>query len=196
MTREDWLLRAVEELRPLLAEHGAELPAVRVSCGFPRGSRGKGQHAIGQCWYASCSADETHEVFISPELADPARVLDVLAHELVHAALPPGTGHNKVFTRLARAIGLDGKPTATVAGELFTAWATEPLKRLGDYPHAQLTPGAGGGSGPKKQGTRMLKLACPGCGMVIRTTRKWIEEVGPPFCSHMGHESLQFELAD
>lgn len=180
-TREDWLNRAVLELAPLLAEHDAELPPVRVSVGFPKGTRGKGAHAIGQCWTHMCSADGTHEVFISPELADPARVLDVLAHELIHAAVGIDAGHRKPFTRMARAIGLDGKPTATVAGPEFTAWAVAPLVALGAYPHAALTPGAS--SGPKKQGTRMLKLTCEGCTMVIRTTRKWLDDTGAPQCA-------------
>lgn len=26
----------------------------------------------------------------------------------------------------------------------------------------------------------MLKLECKGCGMVVRTTQKWLNETGPP----------------
>lgn len=33
----------------------------------------------------------------------------------------------------------------------------------------------------RKQSTRMLKLQCPGCGYVIRTTRTWLEH-GIPVC--------------
>lgn len=181
MTRESWLIAATDALRPLLADAGAELPAVRVSVGFPKGTRGKGAHAIGQCWTHTCSGDGTHEIFISPELAEPARVLDVLAHELCHAAVGIDAGHRRPFVQLARAIGLDGRPTATIAGDAFTAWAAAPLAALGDYPHAMLTPG-GRSSGPKKQTTRMLKLECPSCGMVIRTTRKWLDAAGAPRC--------------
>ena len=35
----------------------------------------------------------------------------------------------------------------------------------------------------------MLKAECDSCGMVVRTTRKWIEEVGLPTCACGG----QFE---
>lgn len=182
-TREAWLNYAVSALAPLLAEHDAEVPAVRVSVGFPKRSRGKGNHAIGQCWYSECSADGTCELFISPELHEPARVLDVLAHELCHAALGAGFGHGKEFAQLAYRIGLEGKPTATTAGDAFTAWSADVLDALGDYPHAKLDSEAGGGSGPKKQTTRMLKLQCEGCGMVIRTTQKWIEGIGLPTCA-------------
>lgn len=180
-TREDWLLRAVELCRPLLAEHGAVVPdAVRVSVGWPRGSR----KAIGQCWVPDVSADGTAELFISPELAAPERVLDVLAHELIHAAIGCEHGHKKPFTRVARAIGLDGKPTATVAGAAFSAWAAMPLLTLGAYPHAAMSPSTGGtGSGPAKQGTRMLKLLCDaGCGYNVRTTAKWLM-CGVPACA-------------
>ena len=34
--REEWLLAAVEELRPMFEAQGAKLPdAIRVTCGFP-----------------------------------------------------------------------------------------------------------------------------------------------------------------
>ena len=44
------------------------------------------------------------------------------------------------------------------------------------YPHGQLAP-----SDERKQSTRLLKLTCPECGYVIRTTRKWLE-TGLPTC--------------
>jgi hypothetical protein len=188
-TREGWLLAAVEELRPLFAEQGHEIENVRVSVGFPKGGRGKGAHAIGQCWHRVASADEHHEIFISPELADAARVLDVLAHEVAHAVLPDGTAHKRPFAALVRAIGLEGKATATVAGEAFLAWAAEPLAKLGAYPHATLTPG-GTVNGTPKQTTRMLKLECPSCGMVMRTTAKWLDAAGLPTCA----DGAEFEL--
>lgn len=186
-TREQWLVAAVDRMRPMFTVHEAELPAVRVSVGFPKSRRGKGSTAIGQCWTGKCSADETHEIFISPELVDPARVLDVLAHELAHAAVGVDKGHKAPFVKLARAIGLDGKPTATIAGEGFTTWlaADDTLKRLGEYPHAALNPG--NGAGPPKQTTRMIKLECDACGMIVRTTQKWIEGIGTPSCACDGH---------
>jgi len=33
----------------------------------------------------------------------------------------------------------------------------------------------------KKQGCRLLKVVCE-CGCVVRMTRKWLDEVGPPTC--------------
>jgi len=175
-TREAWLLAAVELLTPAFAERGATVPEVRVSCGFPQG-RAK---AIGQCWYSA--VDKVIQIFISPELADPVRVLDVLVHELVHACLGAGKGHGKEFRALATAMGLEGKMTATVAGPALKEQLKALSKDLGTYPHAKLDRHAG----PKKQSTRMVKVQCTqeGCeggGYTVRTTRKWLE-VGMPAC--------------
>jgi hypothetical protein len=52
------------------------------------------------------------------------------------------------------------------------------VAELGPYPHAALKPGTRIG----KQGTRMLKLICPIHGYTLRTTRKWLEELGFPSC--------------
>ncbi len=40
------------------------------------------------------------------------------------------------------------------------------------YPHGEIH----APSEERKQGSRMLKLQCPGCGYVIRTTRTWLEQ--------------------
>jgi hypothetical protein len=37
-------------------------------------------------------------------------------------------------------------------------------------------------SGPKPQKNRQRKMECPSCGMIIRCSNKWIDEVGPPMC--------------
>lgn len=186
-TREAYLLRAADWMRAnLFAPVGVTVPPVRVSTGFT-GSR-SGNRAIGSCWNGKASADGLAQVFISPVLSETARVLDVLAHELVHAA-HPDAGHGKVFKKTALAIGLEGKMRATVAGEALAkrlnALACPETGVLGPYPHAQLDPGQ---SGVKKQTTRMLKLECPDCGFVCRASNKAITEVGIPFCACEGNQ--------
>lgn len=182
MNREAWLNRAIELFRGrLFAQNGLTIPAnVRISVGFPKGTRGKGVHSIGQCWAVDNSADKHSEIFIHPELADPCRVLDVTAHELVHVVKGHEAGHGKLFKQAAVAIGLEGKMTATVASAKLNAVLADYAKHLGPYPHAALIAG-GEGSGPKKQGTRMLKVLCPACGYTVRTSAKWID-VGLPTC--------------
>ena len=180
-TREEWLVAAVEALRPAFsALADVEIPAVRLSVGWP-GGRGSKGNVIGQAWAKAAAADGVAQVFISPVLDDAARVLDVLTHELVHVIDENKSGHRGNFARIAKAVGLEGKMTATVAGEALTALLAGIVADLGDYPHAALMSGAEGADGPKKQGTRMLKLEAECCGYVVRTTAKWIE-VGMPSC--------------
>lgn len=174
-TREAWLTHAVELLRPMFDEQGAaNFPSLRVSCGFPKG----GRKAIGQAWHAESSKDNSVELFISPTLDDPLRVLDVLMHELVHAIVGPGVGHRGPFRKLAKSLGLEGKMTATVASEVLKDKLAHLCGPLGKYPHAQLRPGMS----TTKQTTRMLKLECD-CGFICRATKTQIEDVGVPTCA-------------
>lgn len=177
-TREAWLTAAVRDLTPLYAAVGATLPPVRVSVGWP-GGRGKKQAVIGQCWAPDAASDGVAQVFISPTLADPATVLSTLVHELVHAVDRNTSGHRGQFARIARAVGLTGKMTATTAGEALSARLAAVAAGLGTYPHAALRSAAGGSHKP--QGTRMLKLECLNCGYIVRTTAKWVA-VGLPVC--------------
>jgi hypothetical protein len=118
MTRQQWPLELVERLRPLFEHAGHALPPhIRVSCGWPteRAPAPNGSNrSIGQCFSTACSADEGHELFISAALYDKQRVAETLAHELCHAV--DNCRHGPEFRRIAMAVGLQGKMTATVAG--------------------------------------------------------------------------------
>jgi hypothetical protein len=137
----------------------------RVSCGFPIGFRGSrtGKVTIGQAFDPSISADGTAEVFINPILDKPSDVVAVLAHELVHVFAGIQCGHKGEFKRIARAIGLVGALTATVAGEELQTKIDEIVTALGNYPHGKIDPNM-----RKKQGTRLLKLECADCGWTAR----------------------------
>lgn len=193
-TREEWLMRAIEEMRTIFAEVGESIPPVAVSVGWPGG--GSRNTRIGECWAASAATNHKAQIFISPMIEDAIEVLAVLAHELVHAIDDCQSGHRGRFAKIAKGIGLEGKMTATVAGAALKARLEGVAATLGDYPHgairlatARVTkPGEETTteirtSGPKKQTTRMLKVECAqGSGYVVRMTRKWIEEVGTPIC--------------
>jgi len=176
-TREEWLVAAAAKLRVLFDEQGAaDYPKFRVSCGFPKG----GRKAIGQAWTPESSGDATAELFVSPELENLTGfgVVDTLLHELIHAVVGNECGHKGPFRKLAKALGLSGKMTATFAeGELENR-LLELVADLGPYPHAKLSKLV-----VQKQSTRMLKVLCPGCGFTCRTTRKWLDEVGTPTCA-------------
>lgn len=175
-TREEWLIEAALAMRPMFDEQGAaEYPKFRVSCGWPKGARGK---TIGQAWHPESSGDSTVELFISPSLEKLTNygVVDTLMHELIHAVVGNECGHKGPFRKLAKSLGLSGKMTTTFAeGELETR-LLELTANLGPYPHAELSK-----LSVTKQGTRMRKVQCA-CGCILRMTAKWLEEAGVPTC--------------
>lgn len=179
-TREHWLGRFVAAISPDFAELGYPLPArIRVSCGWPsRAGLSTNRQRIGEAWSPVCSADGTHETFLSPVLGDAEAVGHVLVHELVHHAVGVQHGHKGPFRKLALAIGLTGKMTATVAGPRLAERLHALTTKIGPYPHAALT----GSNGRKKQTTRMLKVECSACGCTVRMTRKWLDDAGAPVC--------------
>jgi len=191
-TREAWLCAARDILAAeRFAPAGVDLSRyrMRVSVGFPLGGRRAAALRIGECHFEARSKDGTRELFISPELANPlgpCGVLLVLTHELLHAALPSGTGHRGKFVSGMRKLGLEGKPTSTIAGKDLAAWfEVDVLPRLGGYPHAALArpPGKGG------QRNRHRKYVCPGCSQIIRAASSTLNAV-------CGDCDERFELAD
>ncbi len=181
MTREQWLLEMVERLRTLFEQAGYPLPLhIRVSCGWPTqralAPTGKNR-SIGQCFSTACSADGAHEVFVSPALDDKQRVAGVLVHELCHAVDNCQHGHGPEFRKIAAAVGLEGKMTATVAGLELAERLNALMSRMPGYPHRTLDVHLT----EKKQGTRLLKIVCPACGYTARTTRQWLSR-GLPTC--------------
>jgi hypothetical protein len=187
--REAWLVKVAEAMRPLFNEIGYNLPKYRISCGFT-GSKKK--NAIGVCWAPAASNDGTHEIFVHPNQAEPMQVAAIVAHELTHAAVGLDKGHGKVFARVAHSLGLEGKMTATQPGAVFADRWVKIEGQVGAYPHAAMQFAAGTSTGPKKQGTRMLKACCPECGYTVRTTAMWLEIAVPTCpdsnCNHFGQE--------
>jgi hypothetical protein len=172
LERQQWLERAVEALRTRFTAAGYATPQkIRVSIGWPKRAASCG--AIGECWATEASSDRHNELFVSPELTEGARILDVLAHELVHATVGTAAGHKKPFKQCALKIGLQGPMRSTTAAPEFTAWAQTLFERIGPYPAGFLTD-------TPKQGTRMLKCECSTCGYTVRITRKWLTLAGPP----------------
>jgi hypothetical protein len=196
-TREGWLAAAVRVIEPWFDQHGGYgVPSVRVACGWPSvGGTAAKKRRIGECWAREAATDKTCQIFISPWLIDVTSeqgVLATLVHELVHAVVGNKEGHNKVFGKCARAVGLAGKLTATVAGEALKSEIEKWAEQLGEYPHARLDSFK---SPAKKQTTRMIKCECGDCGYVVRTSRKWIDEIGAPICP-CNKKVMGFEIPD
>jgi len=184
--REQWLTRCAQEIvGHYFTTNGIALENFKVTCGWPSsGGRAMKRRTLGQCFHAEASSADIYEIFISPTLADNVDVAAVLAHELCHVADKCENGHRAPFTKLARMCELEGKPTATVAGEAFKQWIETRTATLGDYPHAEITVNPK----HKKQTTRMHKVTCANdeCGMVFRTSAKWIDanpDLSCPACA-------------
>lgn len=181
-TREDWLQAATVYLTKFFAKRAVDIPQnVRLSCGFPHGSRGNGS-IKAQTWPASASKDKTIEVFISPAIDDPSTVMDYLLPELVHAAIGPEHKHNDDYKKACERLGLTGTAREPVLndGTALHAETMRVIEKCGIYPHAKID-----WNTRKRQSTRLIKASCPECGYITRTTRKWIEKAQPicPSCT-------------
>jgi len=194
--REAWLSAAVELMKPLFKSANYAIPTVRVSCGWPSsGGTAEKKRTIGQCWSKESATDKTCQIFISPWLIDTASeqgVLPTLVHEVVHAVVGIECKHNKVFGKCARAVGLEGKLTATIAGPKLLEACQLWNRSLGEYPHARLDSFK---SPVKKQTTRMVKCECEACEYTVRTSRKWLDAAGAPLCP-CNKKPMTFELPE
>ncbi len=174
-TREGWLIRAIEKLKPLLKQHGATVGQVAVSVGF---SDRKASRTNGVCYKRIASKDKvTNHVFITPRLGDEDwRVLLTLNHEMIHASDDCESGHGGHFAKTARAMGYINKLTSSEANDELEALLKSIAEELGPYPHITLNTAAPSSAG-KKQTTRLVKFQCDNasCGMPIRVTRTWID---------------------
>lgn len=169
-TREGWLSHALALVSRRFASQGYSLPEnVKISCGFPVGSRG-GKKVLGQAISHKASAAGYHETFVSPLIDDPVLVLGIVCHEYGHHAVGIEAGHGSAFKAFCAAVGLEGRSTEALPGAALNTWLRdEVLPMLGAYPHAAVDP-----SQRKKQSTRLLKLVCPETGYTVRTTKKWL----------------------
>lgn len=130
-----WLMRAVAQLRPVIKERtGIELPEqIRASIGWPRGSK-----HVGEAW--SGAADGVPQIYVSPQLGNAERVLDVLTHEMLHVGLPKVKGHGKPFAAAAAKVGLAGPADETFAGPALMVVLRDIHEELGTYPHSPIEP--------------------------------------------------------
>ena len=114
-----------------------------------------------------------------PTVALPAQVFPLLLAQALHS-LPGAMSRESVTWREACIdAGLapaDEHWRSVEAGE--DCWNTfgAAIEALGPYPHAEIAAGV-----KKIQQTRMLKLRCPACGYIVRTTAKWLQ-TGLPVC--------------
>lgn len=191
-TREEWLVNAVEEFRPMFADAGFPLCAkIRVSCAFPTTYTRSG--ALGQAFPDGASADRALEVMVAPSLDQPRDVVAVLVAQLCHATNGALSHATVAYQRAAEAMCLEAAgPTwrVTRPTAMFDATFSSIIDGLGDYPHAALS-----AERPKAQSTRLLKAVCPSCGYIVRVSSKWALK-GLPVCGIDGDTfNLESEVA-
>jgi hypothetical protein len=181
--RQQWLERVVAALHPRFHDADYFIPQnIRTSIGFCKHGAGC-TSPLGQCWSPKVSTDGFFEIFISPQARDTLPIIGTVAHELTHAVVGLDAGHRRPFKRCANAIGLIGKMRTTTESDEFREWMAEHIiSQIGEYPAGAIVlPDT-----DTKQTTRMLGCKCETCGYLIRTTRMWIEQLGPPLCPEHG----------
>jgi len=192
MNRETWLLKGVEELKKSVFQPvGLKVPKVNVSVSLmSTGIRKQKNATIGENYHTRCSSAGNHEIFMSPlyfDRSNSARVLDVLAHELIHAIDNNEHGHGKVFRDMALKIGLKSPMRATTANKELREKCEKIVKKIGEFPHDKMIID----KNRKKQGTRMKKISCLGCGFSYRTSQKNIDMMTNNICNSCGKEKLE-----
>ena len=174
ITREAWLLAAIELLRPLFAAKGFSVPTCQVSCGFA--STGTRSGHVGQCWSTKSASNELNQIFISPTLKSAYEVLDTLVHELVHAIDNCEHKHGKEFKKIALKMGMKGPMRGADAGPELKLTLTALLDTLGPYPHGHLKVGMR--KAPRRDRPR---AKCKHCGYQVPMLKKFLT-YGPPIC--------------
>lgn len=204
MVREDWLLAAIEELRPRFEAIGFPLPPViHVSTGFALAGKVENANIRAVTFADFVNDDGNLSVFMSPFEKDTAQVIMVLIHELIHVALNNQDGHTKRFREAALLLGLVPPLLSLHATVELEADALRLAAKLGDYPHAGMdklrelitgtgprdgktgpqseTPNSKFWSAPPRQRNRQIRCQCTACGYTLRASRKWID-VKVPVC--------------
>ena len=137
MNREAWLTELAQKIEPFFEGH--QFSKYRISCSWPSKSATSAKNRrIGECWAPTASEDKTTEMMISMGIDDPLEVASTLVHEMVHAVVGVQHGHKAPFKRVALAVGLTGKMTATTAGEELTERLNGLMADMPPYPHARL----------------------------------------------------------
>jgi hypothetical protein len=175
VTREQWLMSAVDHLVPLFERSGYSVPIVKVSVGFP--STGANGRHLGQCWSTKSAVDGINQIFIAPHLQTPFDFLDTLVHELVHAVDDCQSGHGENFKKIAKDVGLKGPMRSAGAGDWLKQDLLRIAEKLGTFPHGRLSlPVRTMQQTPKRPGAK-----CSKCNYEVVMLKRHLS-LGPPIC--------------
>lgn len=174
-TSEDWLRHAVDALKPHFANAGYEIPEVRASVGWT--SAGMHGRRIGECWSTRSSSDGENAIFINTSLVNSMHILDVLAHELVHAVDDCQHKHGREYAKIAKAVGLKGPPWRSACSDVPLLEVMHAIAmKLGHHPYGVIHP-----QSTTFREMNSGRVVCPECGFTCRTLAGW-RSVGHPLC--------------
>lgn len=137
----EWLKAAFCELRPYVEQcTGKKLQAQYVACAEPNMSpldffSGENpDNIMGQCTKDGRSIKVCPSTLAKVQPGtDDEEILGVLAHEMIHSALP-WAGHSPEFAQAAHNLGLVGDPRCTHAGPGFRMLAAKIFYDIGRPP--------------------------------------------------------------
>lgn len=204
-TREEWLQAAVDAQRATFKKRTTlDIPNVRTGIGYM--SKGLRSNAVGETLRPEAVADGMSEITIRIDQSDPATVLAILGHEIIHAVMnatggdsrtpgkPSKGGHGARFRETFTRYGYVGDAKLCEPGEELRAEYVALAESLGDYPAAPIT---FADAKRKKQTTRMIAFHCDpkkgGCTYAVSTTRVHIE-IAVPICANPECERFHEDL--
>lgn len=139
---EEWLDHAVSALRSYFAQFGHLVPVVEVSCGhgIDGYSPKRKVNTDGICLAKRYSKAHINQIYISPQFTEPLDVLNILAHELIHAVDDCFTNHGSTFRDIAVDLGMPDSGDLIFDGneEILAIFSRIALP-LGRYPRAGIT---------------------------------------------------------
>lgn len=187
--REAWLTEAGRMIYPVIdavaqsfANDYRPVPFedFAFSCSIPSGGSTQMRKVAGEIEYAAGTGNGKHEIRIAPSQDDSVQVVGIVIHEMIHA-FAIGDGHRRDFARIARFIGLKGKMTATYVekddekGDRLRCVVNSILTTIGEYPHQKVR--APVPRGKRGIGSRMLKIVCTDCDLVMRASATQAEKI-------------------
>ena len=174
MIHQDWLEDALGEVKSLFAEHGYDVPPVKVTLGFT--SKGLRSSTVGECWPRGASTSGINHIFISPANASSDGIISTLIHECIHAIDNCEHGHGKEFKSIALRVGFKVPMRSTPVGDELKQRIAEIIGRIGEYRGSTIK----AAHKPRIQ-KPPARARCPECGYTITMLKDFLN-IGPPIC--------------
>lgn len=183
-SREKWLNNLATGMHKWFRDLGFPLPKTQVQTAFP--SSGKRTKKLTESWLQD--GQDMFVIVVRPDADDSMHIACALAFQLCQIAVGQRDEHGLLFKHLAISIGLSGQRKEDQPGALFKELVAPLLKKLGPLPESSIT--LSKTDQHKPQPTRLRKVSCLECGYVVRVSRKWLDEKGPPHCPEHGSMTI------